>query len=303
MRRKQGFTLVELLVTIGIIGILMGMSLPAIQMVREAARRTHCLNNLKQIGVAIHNYESSRQFLPPSRAADKFMTWPVYLMPYLEMNNLYDQLETNRKYAAQDPTLVQTPMTMMLCSSRQRTKNISDYESDGPLGAIGDYAGNAGTQRYFPYDAWAKFEEPVDGVFSSGLTSQNKVVNDVLVSGERGRYSFASISDGTSNTLFVGEKYVSTFGELESHGWGDGAIYNGDEPETFMRIGGYAMGLAASRTLELSPGEYPIFGSGHPGAVNFVAGDGSVHSLSTETDEETLYRLCARNDGQPVSID
>lgn len=303
MKRYQGFTLVELLVVIAVIGILVSMLLPAVGMVREAARRTHCLNNLKQIGLATHSYEASKHRFPPSRAADEFLTWPVYVMPYLEMNNLHDRLEVRKKYEVQDPDLVKTPMQVMLCPSRPRSNDISNWELRGPRGAIGDYAGNAGTQRYFPYDVWAHFVEPVDGIFNSGYASQNKVLNGVLVHGEKGRYGFSSISDGTSNTIFIGEKYVSTFGYLEPQGWGDGSIYNGDEPETFMRIGGYAMGLASSQRLDLSPGEYPIFGSGHAAVVNFVFGDCSVHSLSSNIDEETLYRLCSREDGLTVTLD
>jgi len=302
MNRKQGFTLVEPLGVIAIIGILIGMLLPAVQMVREAARRTHCANNLKQIGLAVHNYEGARMTYPPSRAADGFLTWPVYLMPFAEMNNMYEKLEVQKRYMEQDPVIVRKPMEIMLCPSRPRIQNYSKFETRGPLGAIGDYAGNAGSQQFFPYDRWALFEEPVDGVFNSGYSKDNKVVNGLLVGPEKGRYGHSSMTDGHSNTIFIGEKYVSTHGELDSHGWGDGSIYNGDEPETFMRIGGYAMGLASSRTLDLSPGEYPIFGSGHPQVVNFVMGDGSVHAIATATDEETIYRLCSRTDGNPVSL-
>jgi prepilin-type N-terminal cleavage/methylation domain-containing protein len=304
MYRNRGFTLVELLVVIAIIGILVGMLLPAVSMVREAARRTQCQNNLKQIGLAIQNYEGGRRRYPPARAADGFVTWSVYLMPYLDMQNLYDGFDLKKKYRYQDPQIVQNPVPVMLCASRARIgKDISNWESHGPVGALGDYAGNAGTQQYFPGDVWALFDEPVDGVFNSGYADQNKVVNEELIGPEKGRYEQRDIRDGTSNTIFVGEKYVSTLGFQEPQGWGDGSIYNGDEPETFMRIGGYAMGLASSQTLILSPGEYPIFGSAHVSVVNFVLGDGSVHPLSNRIEQETLYRLCSREDGLTVSIE
>ena len=305
MNRNRGFTLVELLVVVAIIGILVGMTLPAVQMVRESARRVECLNNLKQVGLAVHSYESARQLYPPSRAADQFLTWPVYLMPFLELQNVYDGMKLRERYLEQDPEIVNKVMPMMLCPSRPRfdMKMVSINETRGPLGAMGDYAGNAGTQRHFPFDVWAQFDEPVDGVFNSGLASDNKVVNNELVGPEKGRYTHASIEDGLSNTIFIGEKYVSKFGYHESHGWGDSCIYNGDEPETFMRIGGYAMGLAKNDALILSPGEYPIFGSGHISVVNFVMGDGSTHSLSHRLSQDTLYRLCSRNDGEVVSLD
>ena len=304
MKRNRGFTLIELLVVVAIIGILIGMLLPAVQMVREAARRTHCMNNLKQIGLAIQGYENALTFYPPSRAADQFLTWPVYLMPFTEDNNLYERLDTRKKYQYQDQEALKIPMSTMLCSSRVRgDKPISAWETHNrPVGAVGDYVGNAGSQYHFPYDHWATFEEPVDGVFNSGYAHENPVENDELQKHERGRYRHSDIVDGTSNVFFVGEKYVSRHGFNEPHGWGDGSIYNGDEPETFMRIGGYAMGFAKNETLTLSPGEYPIFGSAHVSVVNFVMGDGSVHSIANWMSESTIYRLCSRNDGQAVSV-
>ncbi len=301
-KRKTGFTLVELLVVIATIGILTGMLLPAVQMVRESARRIKCANNLKQLGLAIHNFESAKGEFPPARGADEFLTWPVYLMPHLEMQNLYDRLDVRKKYRYQDTDAVRQSMPSMLCPSRNRKfPNVSNRETKGyHVGACGDYAGNAGTSRFFPFDVWAQFYDPVDGVFNSGYESENMVVKEQLIGGGRGRYGFHDIEDGTSQTIFVGEKYVSIYGLHEPEGWGDGSIYHGDEPETFMRIGGFGLGLAQSESLNLSPGEVPVFGSSHVAIVNFVHGDGSVKSYSNQLDQLTLFRLCSRNDGQTV---
>ena len=96
MQRNRAFTLVELLVVIAIIGILISMLLPAVQMVRESARRTACMNKLKQLGLAVLNYETTRNQYPPARAADRFMTWPYYLMPYMELNTVSDKLDGQR---------------------------------------------------------------------------------------------------------------------------------------------------------------------------------------------------------------
>jgi len=187
MKKNCGFTLVELLVVIAIIGILVGMLLPAVQMIRESARRTECLNNLNQIGLAIQSYESARQLYPPSRAADKFLTWPVYLMPFLELEGIQDQLDLNKQYRVQDPEATQEVMPVMICPSRARPGNlqVSHFESLGPIGAVGDYVGNAGTQQHFPFDEWAQFTEPVDGVFNSGFSKDNEVVNNELVGPEK----------------------------------------------------------------------------------------------------------------------
>ena len=301
---RHGFTLVELLVVIAIIGILISMLLPAVQAVREAARRTTCLNNLKQIGLAVHNFESAHRQIPASRAADGFMTWPSYLMPYLEQDNYAAQLEPTHRYQAQDPASVGLPIEVMICPSRNRDNgSISVRESSGePVGSVGDYAGNAGTTEFLVGDVWAQFSDPVNGVFNSGLAQDNRTDAGRLVTGPRGRYTFASVTDGLSNTLFIGEKYVHEDHAGEPGGWGDGAILNGDHPETFMRLGGFALGLAKNSDLGVSPGELPVFGSAHPLIVNFVTGDASVHSLPTDLSEEVLSGLCSRNDGQAVSI-
>lgn len=139
-------------------------------------------------------------------------------------------------------------------------------------------------------------------MFNSGFAKDNPIENGELVGPEKGRYKQTSISDGMSHTIFIGEKYVSRSGFNESHGWGDNCIYNGDEPETFMRLGGYGMGIAKSETLLLSPGEYPIFGSAHVQVANFLLGDGSVHPVANRISQDVLFRLCSREDGEVVSI-
>lgn len=306
--RRHGFTLIELLVVVAIIGILVALTLPAVQMVREAANRATCLNNMKQIGIAVLHYHDSQGFIPPARVGNTsengFLTWPVLLMPYAEANNIYERFDLKARYRDQDPDVVTFTVSWMYCPSR-RDPQISNYESTGaPVGACGDYAGNAGSSQYFPFDIWAEFEEPVDGVFNSGFASDNPVDGTRLRSGHKGRYQLKAITDGQSNTIFVGEKAVNrkTFGQ--PGGWGDGSIYNGDEPGTIMRLGGY--GLRISSTQEFGapgPGTIPVWGSAHPQVCNFLMGDGSVHSKSTALDEETLRRLCARNDGQTVVLD
>jgi prepilin-type N-terminal cleavage/methylation domain-containing protein len=303
--RRRAFTLVELLVVIAIIGLLMGMLLPAVQAVRESARRTTCLNNLRQLGIAFHNFESATTRIPPSRGADEYLTWPVYLMPYLEKNNLADLLDLRLPYYFQDSEAVAQPMLEMFCPTRSyRFSYVSESEAKpGPVGACGDYAGNAGSSQYFPWDLWALFYDPVDGVINSGYAVDNPINGLEMPGGGRGRYKFVDVTDGLSNTFFVGEKYVSIYGAQKPGGWGDGSIYNGDEPEAFMRIGGFGMGIAANDSLDLSPGEYPVFGSAHSQICNFLFGDSSVRGISKNVDPQTLFQLCSRNDGIAFSLD
>lgn len=299
--KRSAFTLVELLVSIAVIGVLVSMLLPAVQNVREAARRTRCLNNLRQIGLATHHYEGSISRFPPSRPADGFLTWPVLLMQYMEQQNLYRKFDLKSLYADQDPDVIAQSTPVMLCPSRRSGPMLSIDERDGRLtGAVGDYAGNAGTHLHHASFQWALFKDEVDGVFNSGFRRDNPVSYSKLTEPIKGRYGFRSLTDGASNTIFVGEKFVNSKHLGRSGGFGDGCIYNGDEPGTFMRLGGGYLTLARSPSEDITVGLTPKFGSAHPQAVNFLLGDASVQTYSVDLDGETLFQLCSRNDGSVI---
>jgi prepilin-type N-terminal cleavage/methylation domain-containing protein len=297
-----GFTLVELLVVIAIIGVLMGLLLPAVQMARESARRTQCQNNLRQWGLAFQQYEGVQREIPPARPADGFLTWPVLLLPYLEQKNLYDRFDIRARYADQDPNVVQQGPRELYCPSRRTVGDLSRFESAGePVGTVGDYAGNAGTSFSFVGDAWSSFDLEVDGVINSGLSAMNPVVGNRLTGRPKGRYRFVSIRDGLSNTILVGEKAVARDYMGEPGGWGDGAIYNGEEPGTVVRLGGLGLGIDP-RPEAPGPGSLPVFGGLHPQVCLFVFCDGSVQAIPNVIDEILLAGLCSRAGGEVVTV-
>ena len=154
----RGFTLIELLVVIAIIGILMGLVIPAVQSARNAASRTQCANNLKQMGLAIQNFHDTRRFIPPSRPADGYLSWHVFIMPYMELDNVYDAFAWRLPYNQQDEKILKTSVPVFVCPSRRFPGEISTFEErDGfPVGVCGDYAGKRwqcdwfnGIQRQF----------------------------------------------------------------------------------------------------------------------------------------------------------
>ncbi|MEM9413332.1 MAG: DUF1559 domain-containing protein, partial [Planctomycetota bacterium] len=203
----------------------------------------------------------------------------------------------------QDPALVQLPIKTMFCPTRRTAFEVSREEAnDAPRGATGDYAGNAGSTIHFIPERniqdWAQFEKPTDGVFSSGLAKDNEVIDGMLIRGGIGRYRLRDIRDGTSNTFLIGEKALNIDHLGEAAGWGDNSIYNGDEPYTIMRIGGYRVPVEG--TLRSFQGQRPSFGSAHLGLCNFALADGSTKVVDAMIAEEPLRRFCSRNDGQKV---
>jgi prepilin-type N-terminal cleavage/methylation domain-containing protein len=294
--RRSGFTLIELLVVIAIIAILIGLLLPAVQKVREAASRSRCQNNLKQIGLAIHNYHDVNRLMPPSRLGPQYATWCVLILPYLEMDPLFRQWDLTKTYYQQPVVAQTTAVSLFFCPTRRSPPMLStQFEVSGTgipdsqehPGSLGDYACNGG-----------QFSGPV---------VDNPACNGVMCmadgqSANNHGIALTDITDGTSNTFLVGEKHapLSKWGQ-SGPTFGEGSVYNGEFPRNFARIAGAPSFSLGQGPDDLAGPWHCKFGSYHPGLCLFLFADGRVTSLSNSTDLATLQALAVRNDGQVVS--
>ena len=303
-RRRPGFTLIELLVVIAIIAVLIGLLLPAVQKVREAASRAQCANNLKQMSLGTFSYESAYGWFPPSRIRDHWATWEVIILPYIEQQAIYNQWDLTMQYYNQPSSVTVLQVKIYYCPSRRSPGLISsatDVPDNGSPstmnypGALGDYAGCAGDKQYAQY-----MDYP--GVANGAVVSaQNtNTLSGSAVVKWRGPVTIAKITDGTSNTLMAGEKQVPN--TVSGNAIGDGSIYNGDNEWSWVRVCGPGYPLANGPT-DTHGGLWPyLFGSCHPGVVNFAFCDGSIRTLTVTADTTTLGYLANIGDGQSVSV-
>src|SRR5262245_14339664 len=317
LSRRSGFTLIELLVVIAIIAVLIALLLPAVQKVREAANQTQCKNNLKQIGLAIHNFHDQNNVLPPARGNKWLAGWGVHILPYVEQDNVYKQWDINKTYYLQNDAARLTPIKVFFCPSRRGPMNSlpelvnglgGDRQTSHPSwstnnqyvpGMCSDYACNSGDA-----DATAA---PLDVRWNTSDANGAMIIGNVQFDDASGtvigppivsRTKFLSITDGLSNTLFVGEKQVLP-SRLGATNQNDGSFYNGENAGAMARGAGISSPLALFPTENLTAS----FGGPHSGAVMFVMGDGRVIGLSRSISLTTLSRLGRRADGEVIPPD
>ena len=294
--RRSGFTLIELLVVIAIIAVLVGLLLPAVQKVREAAARAKCQNNLKQIGTAVHNYHSANDSLVPcwigdnSKDPDGWATWGVLLLPYLEQDNIYRLWDIRYPASKQTPAAYQQQVAMYHCPSRPDfVLSQGDFTAAG--GGLTDYAASFGTAANFVNSNGAIIPtNPPQSVDGSG---------NPIYTTWKGQLNLLSITDGTANTFMYGEKHVrpnSLRGKNE-----DRSVFGGQN-NSLRRMAGIAPN---GDVRPLSPANNQsgalantTFGGPHAGVCQFLLCDGSVRGVTLSTDLQTLTALVTRAGGE-----
>jgi prepilin-type N-terminal cleavage/methylation domain-containing protein/prepilin-type processing-associated H-X9-DG protein len=307
VRRSGGFTLVELLVVIAIIGILVSLLLPAVQSAREASRRASCQNNLRQIGLAVHNFHDAHNLVPPSRYINGSPTWFAIILPFIEGQAEAQAWDYEQLYYANTNRLArEIELATFRCPSREAPRlahnAFGDAGNTSIQGAVGDYAGNAGNNSRGGDQFWRPDENGViitADMFDDNPTGRRNWDHDV---------AFDKIIDGLSKTFLAGEKHIP-IGATDRQG----SLYNGDNQNNCARVAGRVAPLAngehdltlcretsGCRGLSNSACICDIFGSWHPGVVQFVFADGHVSAIPVAADLVVIDRLSVRNDGLPI---
>ena len=310
-KRTRGFTLIELLVVIAIIAILVALLLPAVQQAREAARRTQCKNNLKQWGLALHNYHDTFNIFPMGamgldalanvRPTPNNLAWHVMVLPQMEQSNLYNQFNFNILYnSGVNLPLREQQFDALFCpSARTRNKQPSNTAEGWTV----HYYGVAGakdaveTTRRFTMQNNATPRPNFDG--DHGQVANNGVLY------RNSNTRMRDITDGTTNTIIVGEISgipLNDGGNNPHRAWVQGASNGGNGVAMYscknVRWGmGQARWSSGNRNFLFNDQR---FGSNHTGGAQFLLGDGSVKFISANIDFNLYQSIATRDMGEVV---
>jgi len=326
--QRRGFTLIELLVVIAIIAVLVALLLPAVQQAREAARRSSCKNNLKQIGLAIHNYHDTFQVFPTNygfgapygEPHTQSRSWITFILPYIDQAPLYNQIDmnvglgddpraplpyTNTPASPSNLAIAQTVLTTFRCPSsggdakQQNRANING----GIFLAVNNYKACAGANW-----AWGPFATSNAsgwnstrwGVSNNGLDRGNGMI--MRGSGFGYSTSMAQVKDGTSNSFAVGEAVP----RWSNHTWWwhfNGVVATTAVPLNQPALCGAGAGLGKAQALAACHTDWPnnySFTSEHVGGGQFLMADGAVRFVSENIDLDTYRGLGTIDGGETI---
>jgi len=316
--KRHGFTLVELLVVIAIIGVLVALLLPAVQSAREAARRSKCINNLKQIAIATHNYENSFRTFPIGAYDCCYGTWLLALLPYIEQGSLYQQYVRPgamegfggvnggdiRYGSTQNLPVTRTQIASYWCPSDTKSANLSVINGVTFHNYVSNY-GNTVRGRLNSQGVifgGAPFILVINPMKVPGFVTDQKYPQVV---------KFADVTDGMSTTLMFSETVQGKGGDLRGFGWWGG----GSHFETFLIPNSPLPDRteqSCTPTVKLNPPcvnrvvgdpdleETIAARSRHPTGVHVAMCDGSTHFVSNNVDLATWRALGTASNGDPV---